>query len=216
MDITPIIKACNDGWKKIQELNPEVPDAVIIVGSGGRSAKNLYGHFARDRWVNDDSTVHEVLIVAEHLSREPELIFTTLLHEATHGLAAARNIKDVSGRVHNKKFAVLCSEMLLLPPEERNQSIGWSAATLSEHAKEVYADEIKALGEALGPFRSLDVVGKKEGVKSTWIAECNCRKIRVPKKSISNYRKLNIGCNDCASEFKFTPEDLAYLQEEFA
>ncbi|HWM39885.1 MAG TPA: hypothetical protein VNS49_22515, partial [Streptomyces sp.] len=48
------------------------------------------------------------------------LSFERLLHEAVHGIAAARGIRDTSraGRYHNRRFLVIAEELGLVHPEE--------------------------------------------------------------------------------------------------
>jgi hypothetical protein len=59
-------------------------------------------------------------------------VLGTLLHEATHGLAHARGIRDTSrqGRYHNKRYAQLATELGLQVAEV--DPIGWSATSVPE------------------------------------------------------------------------------------
>ena len=202
-----LVKTCEEVWQVIQKTNVDVPDAFVVVGSGGRKAVNTYGHFAKDRWEYEGNPIHEVLIVAEQLNRTGEQVFTTLLHEAVHGIATVREIKDVSGKSHNKKFAELCREVGMLPPDKRDRVIGWSAATLSDDLRELYAPEIARLDEALSFYRKLTLVAG-EKVKTSWSAECSCgRKIRIGKKSINGDPDfLQINCGICEDIFELTEE----------
>ncbi|WP_219419925.1 hypothetical protein [Pseudonocardia nigra] len=54
----------------------------------------------------------------------------TLLHEAAHGVATTRGIKDTSrqGRYHNRKFAELAEELGITVALDGAR--GWSATTL--------------------------------------------------------------------------------------
>lgn len=230
MKISGLVDTLEGAWKAIQQLNADVPDAVILVGSGGRRAGSLLGHFAKDSWAHglvgredveaDEElqveTVHEVLIVAEALYRKPEDIFTTLLHEAVHGIATTRGIKDCSGQRHNKRFAALCEEVGLIPPEQPDSRIGWSAATLDPQTAELYAPEIAAISEALSVVRLLNTK-KKETKKTTWLAACDCeRKIRLPKKTIDavgDPKELKISCGVCEKPFEIDEEELIDFQE---
>lgn len=214
MSVTNLITACENAWKHIQEFHPELPEAIIIVGSGGRSAANLLGHFSPDIWEREGEEVHEVLLVAEQLRRGPEEVFNTLLHEAVHGLANARKIKDVSGKRHNKRFGLLAEEMGLIPPwDNPHRTLGYSDAQLSELARERYAVDIEAIGDALQVFRKLKL--KERGTKkTTWIAECQCeRKLRFPKKSIDDPRDLAVVCRMCGTDFALREEDLDEFEE---
>lgn len=204
-----LILACESAWAKIQQLNPEVPDAVIVVGTGGRRSQTLYGHFLSNGWESEGKPIHEVLIVAEQLKRTPEEIFTTLLHESAHALANAREIKDCSGKWHNKKFISVAEELGLEGPESSSPQIGWSACTLPERTAEKYADVIEEMAGALKVCRKMDF-GPKNKVKTTWVLKCDCdRAIRVGKKSIQDYAdwdNVMIDCGLCGSEFKLTED----------
>jgi hypothetical protein len=202
-----LVKTCEEVWKVIQSTNVDVPEAFVIVGSGGRKAVNTYGHFAKERWEYEGKPIHEVLLVAEQLNRSATDVFTTLLHEAVHGIAETRGIKDVSGRSHNKKFAELCREVGMIPPEKRDARIGWSAATLSEDLRELYAPEIKKLEEAHMFYRKVTLMDK-EVKKTSWSAECLCqRKIRIGRKAIEDMPDdLHIVCKHCDSPFELTEE----------
>lgn len=203
---TDLIKACESAWSAMQERNPELPDAVILVASGGRRAKNLYGHFLREGWEHEDGDkIHEVMIVAEQLKRSPEDIFTTLMHEATHALAFARDIKDVSGRYHNKRFVMVAEELGMVSPESSLPQIGWSAVKLSDETVEAYREHIDNIGKELNLCRSFQSSGAKKG-KTTWVFGCECgRKLRLGKKAIQDYAdwdNVMIDCGICGSEFQ--------------
>lgn len=216
MDVSELIKALNRAWVKIQSTYEDVPDAVILVGSGGRRAATLYGHFASNSWAREtedgsSENIHEVLIVAEQLNRPAEDVFQTLLHEAVHGIASSRGIRDVSGRRHNKRFKALCEEVGMIPPEKADPTIGFSAARLSDLLKEKFSVEIKDIDQNLKAVRRLNLLAKPTK-KTTWVGECECgRKIRLPKKTIDSPEHLMIDCGICGSEFKLDEDDLEDL-----
>lgn len=207
MNYISLIKACEDAWQQIQSYHPEVPDTVVIVASGGTKAAQLYGHFAKDSWEVDGETINEVLIVAEQLHRGAEEVFRTLIHEAVHGLAHARSIKDCSAKRHNKKFAYLAEEMHLEPPEKPDLRLGFSDVQLSDSARYMYADSIKQIEDSLNMFRKLKL-NKKEVQKNSWSAECHCpRKIRVGKKIYDGQNTdIGIKCVECDSNFEVEPD----------
>lgn len=219
MNHSDFVATCEDAWKIIQSKHDDVPDAVIVVGTGGRRAPTLLGHFAKDAWEDENGdAIHEVLIVAEQLKRPPEDIFTTLLHEAVHGIASKRGIKDVSGKRHNKKFAALCYEVGLIPPEFADHSLGFSSAILSDDTQAYYQSIIRSIGEQLQVYRKLKLKDS-ETKKTTWLAECECeRKIRLPKKTIESgggIEEIAITCQICQTEFKVTDDDTEAFKGEF-
>lgn len=69
----------------------------ILLGTGverGRLVK--LGHWWEGRWLADGNLRGEVLLAGEALHLKPEDVFEVLLHEAAHGINAARHIKDTS------------------------------------------------------------------------------------------------------------------------
>jgi predicted SprT family Zn-dependent metalloprotease len=186
MKLSGLVSACEDAWKDIQSTFDDVPEAVIVVGSGGRRATTLLGHFAKNSWDNEENEVHEVLLVAENLNRTAQEIFTTLLHEAVHGIAHSRGIKDVSGKRHNKRFALLCESVGMIPPESPDPK----------------------LDVQLKLCRKLNLV-PKNSKKTTWLAECQCeRKLRLPKKTIVDPYDLQIVCQECGGSFFMNEEEI--------
>jgi hypothetical protein len=67
-----------------------------------------------------------VLISGEGFGRGPPEVLGTLLHEAAHGLAKTRGIKDTSrqGRFHNLRYKALAEELGLIADPSRRPSPG--------------------------------------------------------------------------------------------
>jgi hypothetical protein len=162
-----LIAACEAAWTDIQSHHPDLPDAVMVLGTGverGRLVK--LGHWWGGQWVADGQTRGEVLLAGEALHLEPKQVFEVLLHEAAHGINAGRGVKDTSrgGRYHNQKFAATAKEVLLrvraMPP------YGLAATDLTTEAGERYANTIEHLGDAMRIARQLGrgiQVGADEG-----------------------------------------------------
>lgn len=209
--LSGLVASCERAWKDIQSHHSGVPDVVVVVGSGGRRSQTLLGHFAVNCWAGNTGSVvelHEVLLVAEQLHRSVEDVFTTLLHEAVHGIATARGIKDVAGKRHNKKFAALCQEVALTPPTDPHATLGYSAAIMSTVAMERYKATMADLELYLRFIRKIKLEEKKTR-KTTWVAKCQCdRSVRIPKKTIEDPENLEIMCGNCGSAFTLTEEDL--------
>ncbi len=210
MNYSNLIQTMENAWHTLQAEYKDIPDVLITVASGGRRAPTLYGHFAPNCWTDGDNEIHEVLIVAEQLKREPQEIFTTLLHEGVHGIAQVRGIKDVSNRRHNRKFRDLCLEVGLIPPVAPDSKLGFSAATISPRLEMRFGATIMAIGDALSLCRKLKLKDK-DTPKTSWTAECECsRKIRVGKKTLEQFiineiiegQASGIDCGLCSSEFK--------------
>jgi hypothetical protein len=205
-----LLTALEKAWATIRRYHPEVPQAVIVVGSGSPakgSQSMKWGHFASLRWQSGDTQLPEVLVSGEGLSRTPAEVFTTLLHEATHGLAEARGIQDTSrqGRWHNKKFATLAAELGLTATKD--DKLGYSPCTLTEQAAIDYVGAIARLGDALYAYRHPEPTGdgkQRTNNNNGVSAECECsRKIRV---SATVFELGPIVCGVCATAF--LPEDI--------
>lgn len=162
-----LVAACESAWAAIQRHHPEVPDVVIVLGSGverGRLIK--LGHWWGGRWIADGDVRGEVLLAGEALHLPAAQVFEVLLHEAAHGLNAARGIKDASrgGRYHNTRFRTTAEELGLtvgqMPP------YGWARTSVGPVAAERYEAEIDDLGEAMRIARRLGAgvrLGREDG-----------------------------------------------------
>lgn len=201
-----LVAALERAWQAIRTQHADIPDAVIVVasGSGGRKGLKL-GHFARSRWEVQGESIHEVLIGGEGLSRGARDVLATLLHEAAHGLAAARGIKDTSGegRVHNKRFARLGQELGL--EVAKVGSIGWSGTTVPDATAEAYAETVADLTAALMLWRRAEVTVSKPKDRNNVKAICGCdRVIRVSRKVLA---EAPILCGACEKTFEADDDD---------
>jgi len=155
--------ACEEAWRAFQRHHRELPDVVIVLGSGverGRLVK--LGHWWGGRWETAGELRGEVLLAGEALHLPAEDVFEVLLHEAAHGLNAARGVKDTSraGRYHNARFKATSVEVGLvvsqMPP------YGWAETKLGPAALERYSAEIEGLRRAVKIARRFDA--RKTGV----------------------------------------------------
>lgn len=213
-----VVAACEGAWREIQRHHPEVPDAVIVLGSGverGRLVK--LGHWWGGRWVADGQVRGEVLIAGEALHLEPAQVFEVLLHEAAHGINAARGVKDTSrgGRYHNERYAATAREVLLRVRSMK--PYGMASTSLTTEAGERYTAAIGHLGDAMRIARQLDRGasvggdgaagterdGDANGTERTSgrsvAAGCGCgRKLRMAPSTLA---AGPVVCGLCAQEF---------------
>jgi hypothetical protein len=201
---TNLIAALEACWTAIGTHNPELPAAVIVLGSGSTAKPThllKWGHFAALRWQHNDTKLPEILISGEGLSRTPAEILATLLHEGAHALADALEIKDTSrqGRYHNKRFAQLANTVGLIVTLD--PKFGWSPSELAPGTADLYADELAALTEALTVYRHREPLrqAKRKNSNNGLACECLCeRKIRVSK---AVYDAGPILCGLCNTAF---------------
>lgn len=224
-----VVRACEQAWRDIRGHHADLPDVVVILGSGverGRLVK--LGHWWGGRWIADGQARGEVLLAGEALHLPPEHVFEVLLHEAAHGLNAARRIPDTSrgGRYHNRRFAATAAEVLL--EAEAMAPYGFAATKLTVAAKERYALTIERLGDAmriarqidrgvklgagaegeLGAGRDHDGPGGERGRKDAVTAVCGCgRRLRMAP---SVWEQGAVACGRCGTAF----EDVAERRAE--
>jgi hypothetical protein len=178
-------------WSAVVKRHPEVPAAVVVVASGtdGRkSGEARWGHFAALRWVRGDAHLPEVLVAGEGLARGAEPVLATLLHEAAHGLASARDIADTSrqGRYHNRRYQALAEELGL--EVTMLSAFGWASTALSDATRSEYRRELARLSGALTLFRRAERAPGTGKAKSTNLLLCECacpRKIRVAAATLA-------------------------------
>ncbi|MET8424511.1 hypothetical protein [Nocardia sp. NPDC004860] len=181
-----LVSAVERAWAAIRSHHPDVPEVVLTVGSGSIGSDLTLGHFAPNRWVRGVYELHELFIGGEGLQRGAVGVLGTLLHEAAHGIAATRGIKDTSrqGRWHNERFRALGEELGLAL--QRHDKIGWSVTSVPEQTGNLYRDELEELAFALVAYRRREPNGR-DGRKSNnngVSAGCGCgRKIRVPRSA---------------------------------
>jgi len=200
-----LVGALERAWRAIRARHPEVPAAVVVVGSGTAAGRAKDGHYAAMRWQHGTDRLPEVLVSGEGLKRPVTDVLTTLLHEATHGLADARGIQDTSrqGRWHNKKFAALADELGLDTPKDSR--IGWSACTLRPATATTYREVLDHLGTTLSAYRHPELASSASVRSSNNALACVCacpRRIRVTRSV------LDLGpitCGICDTDFE--PDD---------
>lgn len=220
----PLVQAIENAWAAIQELNPNVPDVVVTLGSGAVARGMKLGHFAPSAWTRGEGTedVHELFVGAEGLLRGAQALMGTLLHEAVHAMCEAQGIKDTSrnGRYHNKKFLEAAKTIGI--EVEHSADLGWSTTTMPDATAKVYETAILDLDASItahrygfegymtggagtgttGTLPTLPKLPKAGGRKSSnngLSVSCGCgRKIRVSQTVLD---MGGIVCSVCGDEF---------------
>lgn len=146
-----VVRLLEKVWARIREDHPELPDVVIVTGSG-MIGGSRWGHFRADGWkIQEEGAAirkHELFLAGEALAKGARQTLQTMIHEATHTLARVRNIQDTSrqGRWHNAKFKTLAEEMgLEHKRDQADKSHGFSFVTLTEATIARYADLLDEL-----------------------------------------------------------------------
>lgn len=190
-----IVKCLEVLYAAIRKRHPELPEVVMVTGSGiangsGKWAHVSVGYHWEDRYVDGTEATSEIVkrnemfIAGERLACGVEYTLQTVLHECAHLLNIARDTQDCSrqGRYHNMKFVEAAREMgldyMLIRTNEKGKvaldpdpTLGFSAVELVEETKIKYKREIEQLDKAIkaainDPF-ALSMVGKTGGFSGT-------------------------------------------------
>jgi hypothetical protein len=197
-----VLVVLEDTWTAIRRHHGQVPPVVLIIASGTGSRQPKWGHYASGRWYASNVKHAEVMVSGEGLVRTPRDVLATLLHEAAHALAAARGITDTSrqGRYHNKKYALLATELGLDVAE--TPDFGWTVTTVPDIIATRYAAQLAALKDAMTIWRNAEHTTAAARGRSTNLiaAACSCgRKIRVAASTLD---EAPIVCQACNGYFK--------------
>ncbi len=148
------------GWSPVRgqpppeasHLHREFEEAIAQGDlSAALSAQMRLARLAIGQVVEDSYTLlGEVFITDEGIARGPADVLGSLLHEAAHGVAQRRGVKDTSrrGEYHNARFRTVAEE-LGLRADSRDPRFGWSRTTLAAGAEALYAPTIAELARAL-------------------------------------------------------------------
>jgi hypothetical protein len=227
----PILAALERAWSAIRRRHPDLPEVVMVLASGSDGAPAGWlklGHFAAMRWeTGGEALMPEVFVGGEGLARGPVDVLGTLLHEAGHALAHARNVKDTSrqGRYHNQRYAEIARQLGL--DVKQAKTIGWSDTTVTEETAVEYAATVAELAGALTIYRRSenlvlgtpgeggddDATGGGDTVQGPrrpgnggrpsnngLVCRCDCgRRIRVAPSVLE---AGSISCGTCGSDFQ--------------
>jgi hypothetical protein len=196
-----LVTALCRAWTVIRARHSDVPEVVLTIASGTAGGARKLGHFADCRWQRTTGEyLPELFISGEGLARGPRDVLGTLLHEAAHGIASTRGIKDTSrqGRFHNGRFRVLAEELGL--GVARTGSTGWSATTVPDATAVRYRDTMALLGEAITVYRHAEHGSGRASSNNGVAAACGCgRRIRAAESVLA---AGPITCGLCGGRFK--------------
>jgi hypothetical protein len=118
----------------------KLPKVVITIQESGR--RNAYGWFGNGFWTDRlaGDSVPEINLSAEYLSRGPEGLLETLLHEMAHlWNATVANVRDCSGgQYHNKRFKEAAERFAL--EVSRDGKRGWAYTKLTDDSRAAIAE----------------------------------------------------------------------------
>lgn len=213
-----LIEALTRIWSRIRVHHPDVPGVMLLAAPSSRRDLSVLGHFAPLRWrgkKEGNHHSHEVVVVAEHLDRDPADIVGTLLHEAAHAKNFERGVRDCTkSQYHNTQFKAAAEELGLAV--EFSRTYGHAFTKLKEETKLRYDEDIRHLAEvlihrakpvALGGVETPPKPGDADttpddrpGSRSRK-AVCRCPfVIRVAKSTLDQTR---IRCESCGEVFEW-------------
>ena len=200
-----LVAALEDAWVTIRQHHAEIPEVVVLVGTGtdhGGALRKL-GHFAARRWrLADGGERSEILVAGEGLDRSPDAVLATLLHEAAHSLAFARGIRDTSqgGRYHNRRFAAVATELGLQATLLRPYGLASTAMLPATEAR--YSAVLGELTDAPVLWRASEPPRTRASTGRAGPAvPCRCacpRAIRLPRPVLQG---APVVCSGCGAPF---------------
>jgi hypothetical protein len=217
-----LVAALEHAWDRIRARHPDVPPVVVITGTG-RSGRGYAtnGHFCADRWHTPGAERRSELFIAGELlagngqHTGGRVTLKTLLHEAAHGVATTRGVKDCSrqNRYHNRAFARLASELGLTPPAAPHPVLGYSSATLEDPTAERWSDVIAAIDAARLPhlgqmFAAVAATPGDPGgaalsrAGSRFTVVCQCPEPRKLSITPRQYETAPVICGACDACFE--------------
>lgn len=202
-----------------EKFNSELPTPVITIAD----VKNTKGHCSLKKfWVEknfeepsnedvmedteqeDNGIFYEINLVPkyfseEHLFESPEV----LAHEMVHLYNVCRNIKDCSGKKHNKKFLESCERVGLTADKDPKVGFGYTYAT--ESFKTFVKDILQPNWDVFKYCRYIPQKPKKEDDEPkkrfvAWVCpECG-------REAKFEEGLENVLCGDCSVAFELKPK----------
>ena len=222
------VAALEQVWAEITRRHPDVPPVIVTVGAGSiraRPGSLILGHYAAARWQPADpgtgrEAIAELFIGGEGLRLGAVEVLGTLLHEAAHGVASTRKVKDTSrrGAYHNSRYKLLAEELGL--QIDRDPTIGWSLTTVPAATIEAYADQVAQLRAAIRHVRQSEYAppapapgdGSKEAdpanadetgaSRSAPTYLCACPTPRRLRMARTVYEQAPVLCGACLEPFQ--------------
>jgi hypothetical protein len=210
-----IVSVLEEAWSEIRTRHPDVPPVVVITGTGHESrGYATLGHFGAERWQHTGGRLPELFLAGELLAgldghSGGRTALKTLLHEAAHGLAHTRKVKDCSrqNRYHNSRFATLAKELGLTPPDAPHPTLGYSGAILDDESAATWQDVISAIDAANLPHLGALSTAPASLAASTragarFSVSCGCEPARSLSITPHQYETAPLICGACHATFE--------------
>lgn len=190
-----------------EKFDSKLEKPIIIIQSTGKKPINGYCTLGK-LWSSseDDRSLYEVGISAEHLSRDTYGIVATLLHEMVHLNNIHLGIKDCAPNFiyHNKKFKESAEAIGLII--EKAPKVGWSVTSLSEELKQ-FVDTLNVDSKAFSFYRQVPFKPKIENKYKQYKFVCpDCGEIVYCRN-----KQAELVCAKCSA---FSERDFSYMNIE--
>lgn len=190
------------------KFNGELTEPVITIQ---KTRGSTLGHFTLDRtWrdknneSSDETSYYEINIDPRWFnSRTPADVAETLLHEMCHYYNKMNDIKDCSGKIHNKKFKKSAENVGLVV--EKGKSVGWGYTSMSDELRAYMVEVVKPSEVAFEYFRSVPMKpsggggGRKKTMFKYTCPDCGAE--------VKGKRDMTIKCGICDVEMKMENVD---------
>ncbi len=207
-----VTAALSSAWRKIQALEPGVPDAVWYLTSGRSSS------CATGPWSEAGPLVLRVNLRVRNANRRGRDMVGQLLHWAAH--AAIGVSTGAEGRYHSREFGQVAEALGLSVKQE--QGLGWApemtktgsltaggsiykTEVLTRDARTHFGPEIAALSKAMAAWKpEAEETPRKEGRGPVSMA-CRCDPPRLIRASTGVALGPRIRCEQCRRSFRIKP-----------
>lgn len=179
-------------WAEIHWRHPEVPHVIAVVGRSVNGRRPRVGHLLSSSWEPGPHGVAELVVYERLFEFGATAVLGALLHEAAHGLAAARGVDDSSGhggRYHTADYRSMATELGL--DCRRDRRAGWSVTEVPSELAARYRGVVRRLSMVAGPDRPSPTVST--------VLRCLCgRSVGV---SLGVLARGSVLCRVCGGEF---------------
>lgn len=182
-------------------FNNELERPVIIIQ---KTRVNNLGHFTLDRvWTSDIdkygnaevNSYYEISINSQYLNRDINDLVGTLLHEMCHLSNKQKEIKDCSGKIHNKKFKLEAERVGF--EVERDKRVGWGYTSNSPRLNTYISETIKPDANVFNLYRSIVPTVKGPTQKRVFKYVCpQCG------QKLNGKEGCNVICGKCNTPFE--------------
>ena len=207
----PVGEALDEIYRWFDVLNAEFFQGTLVrpILTIQKARKGVLGYCTVDKvWrpcdmpetdEENEDCCYEINLAAQALDKDAVEMASIIQHELVHLDNLMKNIKDVSGKIHNKKFKAAAESHGLIC--EKDKKVGWGYTRATPEFEEFVNDELKPDMSKFSYYRVVPEKPTEEKEKKVFKFYCpNCG------QKISGKKDINIICGICNQPF--TCDDL--------